>query len=470
MNNKNTKLDLTSGHPLKVIILFTLPLLLGNLFQQLYNVVDSMIVGRYISDQALAAVSSSGSLISFFIALIQGISVGGGIVIARHFGEKDEVRLRKSIHTLTLFSIFLGIFMTIFGYLLSPIMLRLMGTPENVLPLSDIYFKTYFLGVFFTIMYNTGSSIFRSVGDSKTPLYYLIVASIANIIFDFVFVRIINLGVRGVALGTICSQAISTFLTYGHLWLKKANYNFRFKELAIDLHELKQIVMYGVPMGIQNSIISLSNVFIQANINSFGDFAQAGSGSYSKIEGFATMPSGSFSMALATYVSQNIGAKKYERARKGAIQGLALDMLVTECLSILVLTFCSIVVFPVTEDCGMITTHLASTSNESNKCSTKHISYKFGFAFEPCEYGGFIIPTVGCDNCNFLESVLRKSPFTKLLFPSPRRIIFVVAIANISGRISIPNKLFFLILRMSESFSIDSLFRRPFELIICLNS
>ena len=332
-------IDMTKGNPVVVILLFTLPLLLGNIFQQLYNIVDSMVVGKYIGDTALAAVSSSGSLIALLIGLIQGITVGAGIVIAQYFGAKNIDKIQKTIHTTVAFGLILGLLMTIVGFFLSPILLKIMGTPDDVLPLSITYFQTYFLGVFFTIMYNIGSAIFRAVGNSRYPLYCLIVACILNILLDLLFVSVFKWGVVGVAISTIFSQFVSMALTFIKLFRDDDVYRVYIKKIKIYKEEIKKIIAYGLPSGLQNSIISLSNVFIQSNINSFGAIAQAGCGAFQKLEGFATMPSGSFSMALSTYVGQNIGAKKYGRAKKGAILGLIIDLLITELLGIIMFIF-----------------------------------------------------------------------------------------------------------------------------------
>jgi MATE efflux family protein len=336
---KRTNLDMTEGNALKNIIIFTLPLLLGNVFQQLYNIVDSMVVGNFVGDEALAAVSSSGSLINLLIGLVQGITVGAGIVIAQYFGAKDNEKMRKSIHTTVIFSFILGIAMTVFGFFMSGQLLIWMKTDESVLSLSTIYFKVYFLGCIFTLMYNAGSAIFRAVGDSTHPLYYLIVSSIINVLLDLLFVGLFKWGVIGAGVATIIAQAVSMLITFYRLIFIKTDYQIRIKDLRLDYKELKKIVAYGLPTGIQNSIISLSNVFIQSNINSFGPMAQAGCGAYSKIEGFATLPSGSFSMALSTFVGQNIGAAKKERAYKGGMLGLLCSMLVTEFLGLMLFIF-----------------------------------------------------------------------------------------------------------------------------------
>ncbi len=349
---KSKNIDMTKGSPLKVIIFFTLPLLLGNLFQQLYNICDSAVVGQFVGDEAMAAVSSSGSLINLLIGLVQGISVGAGIVIAQYFGAKDKERMSKTIHTTTLFSFCLGIVLSIAGYFLAPVLLKLMNTDEDILPNSIAYFHTYFIGVIFTVMYNAGSSILRAVGDSKRPLYYLIIASIINILLDLLFVAVFKWGIIGAGVATIIAQAVSSFLTFTQLIKSKEDYRLDPKKLRFHKDELIKIIKYGVPTGLQNSIISFSNTFILSNVNAFGKLATASFGAYSKIEGFATMPSGSFSMALSTYVGQNIGAKDYKRAKNGAIKGLITSILFTEFLGILIILLGRFVVmlFTNTED------------------------------------------------------------------------------------------------------------------------
>ncbi len=349
---KSKNIDMTKGKSLKVIILFTLPLLLGNLFQQLYNICDSAVVGKFVGDEAMAAVSSSGSLINLLIGLVQGISVGAGIVIAQYFGAKDKERMSKTIHTTTLFSFCLGIVLSIVGYFLAPVLLKLMNTDEDILPNSITYFHTYFIGVIFTVMYNAGSSILRAVGDSKRPLYYLIIASIINILLDLLFVAIFKRGIIGAGVATIIAQASSSFLTFFQLIKTKEDYRLDPRKIRFHKDELIKIIKYGVPTGLQNSIISFSNTFILSNVNAFGKLATASFGAYSKIEGFATLPSGSFSMALSTYVGQNIGAKDYKRTKEGAIKGLITSILFTEFLGFLIILLGRYVVmlFTNTED------------------------------------------------------------------------------------------------------------------------
>lgn len=339
IKNKSRNVDMTKGPILKGILLFALPLFVGNLFQQLYNIIDSIVVGKYEGTEALAAVSSSGSLTSFLVSLIVGIASGAGIVIARHFGARDKKRMSDAIHTLVAFGLVSGVVLTIVGYFLTPQMLIWMNTDEEVLPESTVYFRTYFLGVIFTVMYNVGSAIFRAIGDSRHPLYYLILASLVNVLLDLLFVGYFNMGVRGVAIGTIISQAISAIATMLHLMVIKTDYTVYIRKIRFHSIELISILKIGLPNGLQNSIISLANVFIQSNINSFGKIVQAGCGTYTKIEGFATLPSGSFSTAISNYVGQNMGAKEYERVKKGSRIGLLTSMLMCEGIGLLLCLF-----------------------------------------------------------------------------------------------------------------------------------
>ncbi|MCF0117773.1 MAG: MATE family efflux transporter [Bacilli bacterium] len=339
IKEKRNSKDLTVGSPIMAILLFALPLLFGNIFQQFYSVVDSLIVGNFCGDNALTAVSSSGPLINLLIGLIQGITVGAGILIAQHFGAKNYDRLSKAVHTTVAFCFVLGIGLTIIGVAFTPTLLLWMNTDPEVIGEASAYFRVYFMGSIFTVMYNAGAAIYRAVGDSKHPLYYLIIASFVNLVFDFLFVAIFKWGVIGAAAATVLAQLVSCIFVYTKLIREKTVYQLRIKDIKFDKQELLMVLRYGVPSGLQNSIVSLSNVFILSNINSFGKIASESYGVYSKIEGFSTLPSGSFSMALSTYVGQNIGAKKYKRVRKGAVQGLILSMAVTEFLALILFIF-----------------------------------------------------------------------------------------------------------------------------------
>ncbi len=328
--------SLTEGSISRGMIRFAIPIFLGNLFQQLYNTADTLIVGRFLGSDSLAAVGSSGSLIFLLVGFFNGIAIGAGVVIARYFGAKDTRNLRKSIHTTIVFGIICGLALTILGLFLAPLVLRLMRTPESVFPESTTYFRIYFCGSLAFVLYNNFVGILQSVGDSKHPLYYLIFSSILNIILDILFIGFLGFGVGAAAFATIISQFCSAALCFLRL-LRKApeQYRVSLSELHIDISLLKQVVKNGVPTGFQNSIISIANVFVQANINAFGAIAVAGCGIYSKIEGFAFLPVTAFSMAITTYISQNLGAGKYDRVKKCGIFGILTGISIAELIGII---------------------------------------------------------------------------------------------------------------------------------------
>lgn len=336
MEVSNSKNLMTEGVIWKKIIFFAMPLFLGNLFQQLYNTADSLIVGNFLGSNALAAVSSSGNLIFLMVGFFNGIAIGAGVVIARYFGARDIENMQKAIHTTIAFGLVSGIILTILGVLLAPQILIWMATPENVLPESVTYFRIYFMGSLGLVMYNIFVGILQAVGDSRHPLNYLIISSIINIILDIVLITIFHLGVGAAALATIISQFISAFLCLRRLMKTNDEYKVSLKAISFDKKMLTLIIRYGLPSGLQNSIIAIANVVVQSNINAFGDMAMAGCGAYSKIEGFAFLPITSFTMALTTFVGQNLGAREYERTRKGAKFGMLCSMVIAEVIGILI--------------------------------------------------------------------------------------------------------------------------------------
>ncbi|MBQ2383769.1 MAG: MATE family efflux transporter [Oscillospiraceae bacterium] len=327
--------SLTEGPIWKVLILFALPVFLGNLFQQLYNAFDAWCVGNYIGDEALAAVSSSGSLIFMMVSFFNGLAMGAGVVIARSFGAKQYGDMSKAIHTAIAFGLIAGLFLTVAGVALTPTILRWMGTPEEVLPRSIQYFRYYFCGAIFIVMYNIFVGILHAVGDSRHPLYYLMLSTAVNILLDMLFVAVLGFDVGAAAIATTISQGISALLCFLHMLRVDAPYRISLSQIRIDRHSLWQIIRYGLPSGVQNSVISIANVFVQTNINSFGKAAMAGCGSYSKLEGFAFLPVTCFSQALSTFVGQNLGAGQHDRAKKGAIFGILCSCLVAELIGIL---------------------------------------------------------------------------------------------------------------------------------------
>ena len=332
MNDRNT---LTEGPIWKKIILFALPVLFGNILQQFYNTFDSWCVGNFIGEDALAAVSSSGSLIFMMVGFFNGVAMGAGIIIARYYGAKEFDAMGKAIHTDIAFGLTAGIALTILGVTFTPTILQWMGTPEEVLPQSISYFRYYFWGAVFSVLYNISVGILHAVGDSKHPLYYLIFSTCVNVVLDLLFVAVFKWGVGSAAAATTISQGVSAVLCITHLLRVKAPYQLKLREIGFHLPSLKSIIRFGLPSGVQNSVISIANVVVQANINSFGKSAMAGCGAYSKIEGFAFLPITCFTMALTTFVSQNLGAKQYDRVKKGVGFGIACAMLLAETVGVL---------------------------------------------------------------------------------------------------------------------------------------
>lgn len=314
--------SLTEGSIVKALMLFTLPVFLSNLLQQLYNTFDAWCVGNYIGDDALAAVSSSGSLIFMMVSFFNGLSMGAGVIVARTYGAKEYDAMEKIIHTAIAFGVAVGAVLTVAGVSLTPTILRWMGTPSDVLPQSIIYFRYYFFGAIFTVMYNIFVGILHAVGDSRHPLYYLLVSTFLNIGLDMLFVAVLKLGVGSAAVATTLSQGVSALLCLIHLVRIDAPYRVQLRRIRIHRKPLGEILRYGVPSGVQNSVISIANVVVQSNINSFGKAAMAGCGSYSKLEGFAFLPVTCFSQALSTFVGQNLGAGNHARVKKGVTVGV----------------------------------------------------------------------------------------------------------------------------------------------------
>lgn len=330
---------MTEGVIWKEILLFSIPLLLGNLFQQLYNAVDSVVVGNYIGAQALAAVGSSAPVINLLVSFFMGLAVGAGVIISRYFGARKKEELHIAVHTSLALTFAAGLVMTLIGVLISPYVLQWVGTPSDVMESSVLYLRIYFLGILSVMVYNMGSGILRAVGDSRNPLYFLIVSSVTNIILDMLFVIVFHMGIAGVGWATLIAQTISAVLTMLLLMRTKEEYQVKLKHIRFHKHMLYEIVRLGLPSGLQNAIVSFSNVIVQSNINAFGSLAMAGCGSYTKIDGFAILPVMSYSMALTTFTGQNMGAKKYDRVKQGAKTGILMSVITIVCISALLLMF-----------------------------------------------------------------------------------------------------------------------------------
>lgn len=331
--------DMTQGNPYSQIIAFALPIFLSQVFQQLYNTADTLIVGRFLGTNALAAVSSSGTLIFLLVSFFNGTSMGAGVVVSKYFGAKDNDKISRAIHTNIVFSLLCGVVLTFVGVFLTPTFLVWMKTDPDVLPEAIEYFRYYFLGSLAMIMYNACRGIMSALGDSKRPLYYLIFSSLLNVALDVLFVAGFGWGVWSAAVATVLSQAASVVLCLRHLLVKDQIYSVQLKKLRIDKAMLLEIIRYGLPAGVQNSVIAFANTIVQTQINSFGKYATAAYGTHGKIEGFAFLPIVSFNMAISTFISQNLGAGLHDRVKQGARFGIVAAVLMAELIGVLCYIF-----------------------------------------------------------------------------------------------------------------------------------
>lgn len=348
------RLTLTQGSVAKAMLLFALPIFCSNLFQQLYNAVDSLIVGNFLGGEALAAVGSSGSLIMLLVGFVNGMSLGAGVLVARFFGAQDRADLERAVHTTVALGLAAGAVLTVAGVLFTPQLLRWMGTPADVMPNSVAYFRVYFLGSMAVVLYNVGAGILQSVGNSRSPMLYLLVSSAANVALDLVFVAVLHWGVASAALATVLSQALSAFLSFRKLAKPGTGYRVRWRRVRFDAAMLRQVLGLGLPSGVQSSVISLANVIVQANINAFGSAAMAGCGAYSKVEGFAFLPITCFALAISTFVSQNVGAGRYDRVKEGTRFGLLCSPLLAEGVGVCMYLLAPVLIAAFNSDPGVI--------------------------------------------------------------------------------------------------------------------
>ncbi|MDE7326126.1 MAG: MATE family efflux transporter [Lachnospiraceae bacterium] len=335
MQNTSGTKNMSEGNVKKLILQFAIPIFFSQLFQQLYNTADSLIVGRFLGKGPLAAVSSSGPLIFLLVSFFTGTAAGAGVVISRYFGAKDEKRVARAVHTNVAFGLVAGIAVTIIGVVFTPTILQLMKTDPSVLPDSIAYFRYYFLGVLANVMYNIFTSIMNAVGDSRRPMIYLIFSSVLNILLDLLFIGVFRMGVAWAAIATTISQLVSALLCLKRLLKKGTVYQISLNKVRFHRDMLREILKYGLPTGVQNSVIGLANVILQSNVNSFGEDAMAGYGSYVKLEGFAFLPITCFSMAMTTFIGQNLGAGQYGRAKEGARFGIVMSLLLAETIGVI---------------------------------------------------------------------------------------------------------------------------------------
>lgn len=331
MNKKYTT-DMTVGSPIKHIIKFTLPLLLGNLFQQFYNMVDSVVVGKYVGKEALAAVGSCGSMNFLFFSLGSGLGIGIGIIVAQFFGAKDDNNVRKTIANSFYVLISVSLLVSIVGIIAAPYLLRLLDTPESILPNTILYMRVTCAGLVCTALYNGIASIMRALGDSKTPLFFLIVASIINVVLDLVFVIYCNLSVLGVALATIISQMASALLCLAYAKAKMPYFRTRKEDRKPDKVIIINSFKIGVPLALQSSMIAVSCMALQGVVNGFGEDVIASYTITNRIESLIQQPYGSLGAAVTTFAGQNAGAGKVERIKKGFRQSVLVVLIFSLCL------------------------------------------------------------------------------------------------------------------------------------------
>lgn len=324
-NTKKTMNELTEGPIGKQLLKFFFPILFGTFFQQLYNTIDAIIVGRFVGSNALAAVGgSSGMIVSLIVGFFVGLTAGASVIVSQFFGSGDRIKVSNSIHTIYGFSIIGSILISILGYLSAPALLEILNTPADIFEDSLIYLRVFLLGIIFIFIYNTGSSLLRALGDSKRPLIYLIICCIINIVLDVLFVVVFKMGVLGVAVATMIAQAVSAILVTGALLSAKELCDFSLREIRIDWNTLKTQLYIGFPGGIQTSMYSLSNMILQSAVNSIGTDAAAAWTALGKLDGIYWMIGGSLGTAITTFVGQNFGAGHMHRVKKSVNIGLVM--------------------------------------------------------------------------------------------------------------------------------------------------
>lgn len=370
---------MTEGKISSCIVKFALPLIWGSLLQQFYNVADSLIVGNFVGKEALAAVTSAGSLIFLLVGFFNGLFVGAGVVISQHFGAGDSDKVKKSVHTTIAFALIVGVFLTVVGSFLVPHLLRLIQTPEDVFPSSVEYFRIYFYGVIAVVVYNAASGVFQAVGDSKHPLKFLLISSVLNIVLDLLFVAVFDMGVGGAAWATTISQFVSALLCIVVLMRSKDIYRLLLKDIKIDKESLKSILKMGVPSGVQSSVTALSHVFVQSSVNAFGSAAIAGNGAYGKVEQFAIIPLSCIGNAMATFIGQNVGAGEYERAKKGAKYGIMLQIVLSEIIGVAVFIAAPLLIKMFNRDADVVQMGML--------CARVRALFYFLLAFSNCAAG-----------------------------------------------------------------------------------
>ena len=329
--------DMTQGNVVRLLIGFTLPLLAGNLFQQLYNTVDTWVVGNYVSNEAFSAVGTVTPILNMLIGFFLGLSSGAGVVISQYYGAKQPDKVQDTVHTSIVMTLILGVALTALGVFLTPTMLHLMKTPAEVFPEAKTYLTIYFSGMLGLMLYNMGSGILRAVGDSKRPFYFLVVSAVLNIVLDLLFVIVFHMGVEGVAYATILSQGVSAVLVLAVLIRSGSCVQLRLADLRVHLPILRRIIRVGIPAALQMAVTAFSNVFVQSYINFFGPDCMSGWTAYTKVDQLLFLPMQSLALAATTFVGQNLGTGQVERAKKGARTAFLLSAAITVALVLVLL-------------------------------------------------------------------------------------------------------------------------------------
>lgn len=329
MKNNKYEIDMCNGTLMDKLISFSLPLMLSGILQLLFNAVDIIVVGRFTGSQALAAVGSTTALINIFTNLFIGISLGANVLAARFYASGKEQEMSETVHTSITLALISGLVMALAGVLLARFALNLMGTPNDVIDQSVLYMRIYFLGMPFFMLYNYGAAILRAVGDTKRPLFFLVISGMTNAVLNLVLVIVFHMGVAGVAIGTIVSQLISSILVLRCLYTSNTSYRLYFSKLGIKTQYLKQIFQVGIPAGIQSTVINLSNALLQSSVNSFGSVAMAGYTAANNIFGFLYMSVNAVTQSCMSFTSQNYGVKKLKRMDRVLLDCMILSVGVT---------------------------------------------------------------------------------------------------------------------------------------------
>lgn len=336
---KRADVDMTSGNIFRHLLIFAFPLLLGNLFQQLYNTVDTWVVGNFVSNEAFSAVGSVAPICNLLIGFFSGLATGAGVIISQHYGAHREQRVSDAVHTAMTMTIILGVLFTVIGLLMTPILLNIMDPPDIVRPEAEKYLNIYFIGISGLMIYNMGAGILRAVGDSTRPFFYLALSAVTNIVLDLLFVLHFGMGVDGVAWATVIAQFLSALCVVIDLLRYKSCIKLCIRKLSIDFKILRDIFRVGIPAALQMAITAFSNVFVMKYINYFGADCTSGWTAYIKLDQFMMLPVQSISMAVTTFVGQNLGAGLIDRAKRGVRQGLLMSLIVMVTLMLPLIIF-----------------------------------------------------------------------------------------------------------------------------------